>query len=215
MRLTNWEHQGRLFHSSARNKMRTTVCSEASDTDPGKRGGFTLIELLVVIGVIAILAALLFPALNRAKTAANSAACKSNLRQLILAMTLYTQQSSTYPYYLSWPTELQSFLGSSWPEPNISGTGNSYTYLGPRSGVFVCPEYNHLRGSFTYLAGGQLGLGRGAYGYNASGLGEVQGIDYGGGESGLPSLGLGGLTSAGGSVAPTRENQVVSSSRSE
>src|SRR4051812_18055446 len=53
---------------------------------------FTLLELLVVIGIIAILASLLFPSLAKAKSKAQSTACLNNLRQLQLAYLQYAQE---------------------------------------------------------------------------------------------------------------------------
>ena len=62
-----------------------------------KRTGFTLVELLVVISIIAILAALIFPAIQAAREAARRAECMSNQRQVALAVLMYEQANRALP----------------------------------------------------------------------------------------------------------------------
>src|SRR5438105_5813684 len=61
-----------------------------------KRAAFTLVELLVVIGIIAVLIGVLLPALNKARQAAQTAACLSNVRQMVIAANLFANDHKGY-----------------------------------------------------------------------------------------------------------------------
>ena len=160
--------------------------------------GFTLIELLVVVALIAILAALLLPALSRAKAHTNSTACKNHLHQMGLALQMYiTDNGHKYPLSAYWTSPYAS-RGICWPDVlqtyyPINWTNRSYHCPGYKGHIEAPAENSGPHAGFVFL---------GSYGYN--GFGTV----IGAASDGYPNLGLGEILDSDSLAPPLSEAQV-------
>src|SRR5438067_12652348 len=97
-----------------------------------RKKAFTLIELLVVIAIIAILAAILFPVFAKARESARAASCKSNLKQIVTAALMYSQDYDEQ-YVTCWP-------GYNVNGRNVFWMGLILPYT-KNLGVYRCPSH--------------------------------------------------------------------------
>ena len=119
-------------------------------TVPSRKSGFTLIELLVVIAIIAILAAMLLPALQHAKEQSKGIQCMSNQRQMGLGWQMYAHENKDYVVFSSADIGVTDVLNQyAWTEQTEDFSSKPYNY-DPSVDITVGPLYPYINSYMVY-----------------------------------------------------------------
>ena len=119
-----------------------------------RKRAFTLIELLVVIAIIGLLAALLFPAFQRAREGGYQANCASHMQQIYQAVQLYRQDEKVYPSSLAFLLPNDFTLA-----PNVANTNGTGFFKGGRDGLLCADDDNDatvVRSSYGDISGAPI-----------------------------------------------------------
>ncbi len=131
---------------------------------------FTLIELLVSLGIIALLASMLFPLLNRARNAAQRGVCQNNLRQIGLALNLYADGN-----HGSIPSLIPAISGSimilRMPPLGVIGLGRLLDQYGANERLFGCPQNSTRSPGYVAEKWRSQGAVQAAYLYRSTDVG--------------------------------------------